>query len=141
MCRVLDSLNSSQLVERDFAFCLQRTRHQLFADKNSIHFPLPDNDSLNEQVFFFFPLLFFSSSCRACLPYSVHNHTPALFFQPSSANLAFQFFTLTTRLYVALAKHQNHLCIILFCIHSFIYFKHASTHTCKHETNNHTFQT
>ncbi|KAH9723658.1 putative callose synthase 8 [Citrus sinensis] len=55
--RVLDSLNSSQLVERDFAFCLQRTRHQLFADKNSIHFPLPDNDSLNEQIKRFLLLL------------------------------------------------------------------------------------
>ncbi|KAH9723644.1 putative callose synthase 8 [Citrus sinensis] len=48
---------SRYLVERDFAFCLQRTRHQLFADKNSIHFPLPDNDSLNEQIKRFLLLL------------------------------------------------------------------------------------
>ncbi|KAJ4726559.1 Callose synthase-like protein [Melia azedarach] len=48
--RVLDLLDSSQQVELDFDFCLERTKPQLFAHENSIHFPLPDSDPLNEQI-------------------------------------------------------------------------------------------
>lgn len=59
ICRVLDLLDSSQQVELDFDFCLERTKPQLFAHENSIHFPLPDSDPLNEQVIFFlFPFTF-----------------------------------------------------------------------------------
>lgn len=85
----MDSLESSQLVERDFAFCLQRTRPQLFADKNSIHFPLPDGDYLNEQVIFIYFFSFFLFLVWSMLTLTTPQHTPALFCVPSSANLAF----------------------------------------------------
>ncbi|KAL5736702.1 hypothetical protein ACOSQ2_031490 [Xanthoceras sorbifolium] len=55
--RVLDSVNTSQLVERDFSFCFQRIEPLLFADDYSIRFPLPDSCPLHVQIKRFLLLL------------------------------------------------------------------------------------
>ncbi|KAI8557991.1 hypothetical protein RHMOL_Rhmol04G0054100 [Rhododendron molle] len=51
--RVLDSLHSEQEIEDDEIEFFSHIEPQLFASKDSIHFPLPDSGLLNERVILF----------------------------------------------------------------------------------------
>ncbi|KAA8526709.1 hypothetical protein F0562_009062 [Nyssa sinensis] len=55
--RILDLLYSSQQIEEDATEFFSKIGPQLFASKHSIHFPLPDSGTLNEQIKRFLLLL------------------------------------------------------------------------------------
>ena len=54
-CRLLDLVYATEQIEQDYIDFSRHIEPQLFessTSKESIHFPLPDDDSLKEQVMF-----------------------------------------------------------------------------------------